>query len=99
MAHLATAALGRALALAGEPDAAVAELQQADARLRAVWRAPVAGRAEQELRRLGHRVHRRSQPATSSNGGAAGGAGGSAALSGRELEVARLVVDRSARGF
>jgi DNA-binding NarL/FixJ family response regulator len=43
--------------------------------------------AERELRRLGHRIHRRSQP-----GG--GDAGGVASLTRRELDIARRIVDR-----
>ena len=43
--------------------------------------------AEQELRRLGRRVHRRTRPGATDGGGLA-------ALTERELQVAELVVDR-----
>jgi DNA-binding NarL/FixJ family response regulator len=43
--------------------------------------------AERELRKLGHHIHRRTRP------GATDGAG-IKSLTGRELQVARLVVDR-----
>jgi DNA-binding NarL/FixJ family response regulator len=43
--------------------------------------------AERELRKLGHHIHRRTRPGTA-------GRAGIQALTGRELQVARLVVDR-----
>jgi Bacterial regulatory proteins, luxR family len=43
--------------------------------------------AERELRRIGHRIHRRSQPAAAEGTGIA-------ALTKRELEIARRIVDR-----
>jgi DNA-binding CsgD family transcriptional regulator len=76
----------RELARSGDRGGATVELERAagdlDARL-----APLPRQAEHELRKLGYRVHRRSAK------GAAHGTG-MAALNGRELEVARLVVDR-----
>jgi len=48
---------------------------------------PHRSAAEQELRRLGRTVHRRSRPGSAAERGVA-------ALTGRELEVAALVVDR-----
>lgn len=80
---------GEALAAAGDRDAAVAPLQHAAATYAELGAARWLGEAERELGRLGHRPHRRSRPA-----GERGPAGGVAALTGRELEVARLVVDR-----
>jgi DNA-binding NarL/FixJ family response regulator len=44
--------------------------------------------AERELRQLGHRIHRRSQPAASPDGS------GVETLTKRELEIARRIVDR-----
>ncbi|HEY0416252.1 MAG TPA: AAA family ATPase [Gaiellaceae bacterium] len=78
---------GRALALSGDRDVAIAELQKAAAGLEAHGCSRYLGEAERELGRLGHRVHRRS---------AAGKADGTRleSLTGRELEIARLVVDR-----
>jgi ATP/maltotriose-dependent transcriptional regulator MalT len=78
---------GRALAEAGEKDRAVAELQRAAATLDAcgAWR--YRQRAERELGKLGHRPHRRTRP------GKPDGAG-IESLTGRELQVAWLVVDR-----
>ncbi len=77
---------GRALAQAGETDRAAAELERAAAELEACGARRYRDRAERELRALGRAVHRRTRR------GQAGG--GVASLSGRELEVARLVVDR-----
>jgi DNA-binding NarL/FixJ family response regulator len=78
---------GRALAQTGERDRAIAELQNAAATLEACgalrWRAE----AERELRKLGHRIHHRTPRGKT-------GASGLEALTSRELQVARLVVDR-----
>ena len=74
---------GRALAAAGERERARAELERAAADFDRVGAPERRAAAERELRRLGRRVARRSQ--------AGDGAGVLAALSGRELEVARLV--------
>jgi DNA-binding NarL/FixJ family response regulator len=65
----------------------VAELQRAATALDAcgAWRYRQS--AEKELGKLGHRPHRRTRP------GKANGAG-IKSLTGRELQVARLVVDR-----
>jgi DNA-binding NarL/FixJ family response regulator len=65
----------------------VAELQRAAAALDAcgAWRYRQS--AERELGKLGHRPHRRTRP------GQANGAG-IESLTGRELQVARLVADR-----
>jgi DNA-binding CsgD family transcriptional regulator len=77
----------RALEQTGDRDGAVAALEQAAATFEACGAQPHRDAAEQELRRLGRTVYRRSRP---------GSADGSAvaSLTGRELEVARLVVDR-----
>ena len=86
-AALSRTIAGRALAQTGEKDRAVAELQCAAAALDAcgAWRYRQS--AERELGKLGHRPHRRTRP------GKANGAG-IESLTGRELQVARLVVDR-----
>jgi DNA-binding CsgD family transcriptional regulator/tetratricopeptide (TPR) repeat protein len=86
-AALSRTIAGRALAETGDKDRAVAELQHAAAALDAcgAWRYRQS--AERELGKLGHRPHRRTRP------GKANGAG-IESLTGRELQVARLVVDR-----
>ena len=86
-AALSRTIAGRALAETGDKDRAVAELQRAADALDAcgAWRYRQS--AERELGKLGHRPHRRTRP---------GQANGAAieSLTGRELQVARLVVDR-----
>ena len=77
----------RALALRGDPDAAAAQLEQACATFAACGAEPNRGAAEQQLRQLGRTVHRRTRAGTPDGHGVA-------SLTGRELEVARLVVDR-----
>jgi ATP/maltotriose-dependent transcriptional regulator MalT len=86
-AALSRTIAGRALAKTGDKERAVAELQRAAAALDAcgAWRYRQS--AERELRKLGHHIHRRTRP------GATDGAG-IESLTGRELQVARLVVDR-----
>jgi DNA-binding CsgD family transcriptional regulator len=78
--------VAHALAIAGRAASDVDELRRAadlfDAAGAIRWRDQV----EQELGRLGARTHRRSTAAADERG--------VAALTGRELEVARLVVDR-----
>ena len=77
-----------ALAQAGEPDRAVAELTQAAAELDALGAVRHRDAAERELRRLGQRnLHRRTRA------GRPGGTG-IETLTERELQIARLVVDR-----
>ena len=77
---------GRALALAGERDRAAAELGHAAADFGSYGAPRYRAEAEQELRKLGRSVYRRSAAGT--------GVGGLASLTERELQVARLVVDR-----
>ncbi len=86
-AALSRTIAGRALAEAGEKDRAVAELQHAAAALDAcgAWRYRQS--AERELGKLGHRPHRRSRAGKANETGIE-------SLTGRELQVARLVVDR-----
>jgi ATP/maltotriose-dependent transcriptional regulator MalT len=78
---------GRALAQAGESTRAVAELQRAAAAFDEYGALRYRESAERELGKLGRRPHRRTR---------AGNADGTGidSLTGRELQVARLVVDR-----
>ena len=79
---------GRALAESGDPEAAAAELTRAAAIFDRCGAIPRRDAAEQELRRLGHkRVHRRTRAGRVD-------ATGIGSLTERELQVARLVVDR-----
>ena len=86
-AALSRTLAGRALAQTGEADRAVSELQHAAAALEACGALRWRDEAERELRKLGHRVHRRTRRGKA-------GASGIEALTSRELQVARLVVDR-----
>ena len=92
--HVARARLlaGRALAAAGDAERAVAELTRAAAIYEACGAEPRRAEAERELRKLGHRgAYRRSQPGAR-HGDAL------ASLTERELQVARLIVDRRTNG-
>jgi ATP/maltotriose-dependent transcriptional regulator MalT len=86
-ASLSRILAGRALVASGDRDRAIAELQSAVAQLDAIGCVRFRGEADRELGRLGHRAHRRTT---------AGNAEGTRidSLTGRELEIARLVVDR-----
>jgi len=86
-AALSRTLAGRALALLGETEKAVKELEQASAALHACGALRYRNAADQELRRLGHHVHRRTRPGEAD-------AVGVDTLTEREREVARLVVDR-----
>jgi DNA-binding NarL/FixJ family response regulator len=86
-AAMARMTAGRALAQAGAQDRAAAELERAAAAFDSFGAPRYRAEAEQELRKLGRHIHRRTKP------GAADG-GGVAALTERELELARLVVER-----
>jgi DNA-binding NarL/FixJ family response regulator len=86
-AALSRIAAGRALARAGQAERAVTELQRAAAQLDACGARHYRDEAERELGKLGHRIHRRTRPGTP-------GAAGIESLTERELQVARLVVDR-----
>ena len=76
---------GRALAAAGDEGAAITRLDEALAALEAMGAVRYRNEATMELRRLGRRVHRQTR---------AGGGDGVDSLTERELQVARLVVDR-----
>jgi DNA-binding NarL/FixJ family response regulator/tetratricopeptide (TPR) repeat protein len=86
-AALSRALAGRALAQAGEPERAAGELERAAAKFEACEALGHRDAAERELGKLGRRKHRRTRP------GKADGAGVES-LTERELQVARLVVDR-----
>jgi DNA-binding NarL/FixJ family response regulator len=87
-AALSRVLAGRALAAVGETAQATTELQRAATVLDGCGATRRRDAAEQELRRLGHRrLHRRTRPGDAD-------AAGLAALTGRELEIARLVADR-----
>ncbi|MCA1692323.1 MAG: helix-turn-helix transcriptional regulator [Actinobacteria bacterium] len=79
--------LGRALAATGERGLATSELERAAADFESYGATRWRDEAEHELRKLGRRIHRRSQPGKAHGDGIE-------SLSGRELEVVRLVVDR-----
>ncbi|HEU5009474.1 MAG TPA: AAA family ATPase [Gaiellaceae bacterium] len=78
---------GRALAQAGHTDRAVVELQRAAAAFDACGALRYRDEAERELGKLGHRIHRRTRPGKADRAGIE-------SLTGRELQVAQLVVDR-----
>jgi DNA-binding NarL/FixJ family response regulator len=78
---------GRALAAAGEQDRAIAELERAARELEACAAGRYREEAEHELRKLGRRFARRTRARKPDGKGLE-------TLTGRELEVARLVVDR-----
>ncbi|HEX5902681.1 MAG TPA: AAA family ATPase [Actinomycetota bacterium] len=86
-AGLSRTLAGRALARAGQRDAAVAELRRAAAAFETCGALRYRDGAERELGKLGHRPHRRTRPGTIDGRGIE-------TLTERELEVARLVVDR-----
>jgi ATP/maltotriose-dependent transcriptional regulator MalT len=81
----ARALAGEVLERVGERDAAIRELERAAAIFEECGASRYRDQAEHELRKLGQSVHRRS---------ARGRGEGIESLTGRELEVARLVVDR-----
>jgi ATP/maltotriose-dependent transcriptional regulator MalT len=83
----ARALAGRASAQAGDRDRAALELEAAAQAFDAFGSLRYRDQAEHELRRLGRRIHRRTRP------GSADGVG-IESLTERELQVARLVVDR-----
>ena len=78
---------GRALGDAGRQDEAIAVLERAARELECYGAVRYRQEAEQELRKLGRQIHRRSAP------GKADGAGVDT-LTEREAEIAALVTDR-----
>jgi ATP/maltotriose-dependent transcriptional regulator MalT len=88
--HVARARMlaGRALAASGETERAIEELTRAATTYAACGAEPRRAEAERELRKLGLRgVHRRTRPGTRD-------ADAIGSLTERELQVARLLVDR-----
>jgi ATP/maltotriose-dependent transcriptional regulator MalT len=85
-AALSRTLAGRALAALGQTDRAVSELEQAVAALDACGAKRYRLEAERELRKLGRKVYRRSARGSADDG--------LASLTERELQLARLVVDR-----
>jgi DNA-binding CsgD family transcriptional regulator len=86
-AALSRTLAGRALAQAGKRDRAIAELERALLELNQCGALRYRNEAERELRKLGHSIHRRTRPGKTNGIGVA-------SLTERELEIARLVVDR-----
>ena len=86
-AAVSRALAGRALAQAGERDRAVTELERAADTFHACGARRYRDAADHELRLLGRRVHRRTQPGQAD-------AIGVNTLTEREQQIARLVVDR-----
>jgi DNA-binding NarL/FixJ family response regulator/tetratricopeptide (TPR) repeat protein len=86
-AALSRTLAGRALAQAGEGDRAANELQRAAREFEARGALRHRDDAERELRKLGHRIHRRTLPGKTDGTGIE-------LLTEREHQVARLVVDR-----
>jgi ATP/maltotriose-dependent transcriptional regulator MalT len=86
-AALSRTLAGRALARAGQAERAIAELQRAAGELHACGALRYRDEAERELGKLGHRIHRRTRSGKADGNGLA-------SLTERELQVARLVVDR-----
>ena len=85
-AALARTIAGRALAELGDKNRAVGELELAAAALERCGAVRYRDAAQRALRQLGQHIHRRTRPGDS--------AGGVGALTGRELEIAELIVDR-----
>jgi DNA-binding NarL/FixJ family response regulator len=86
-AALSRTLAGRAFAQAGQSGRALVELQRAAATFDACGALRYRQSTERELGRLGHRPHRRTRPGNT-NGASID------SLTERELQVARLVVDR-----
>jgi ATP/maltotriose-dependent transcriptional regulator MalT len=86
-AALSRTLAGVGLAQTGERDRAVIELERAARDFEECGALRYRDAAERELGKLGHRMHRRTRPGKT-------GAAGIESLTERELQVARLVVDR-----
>lgn len=83
----ARALAGRALGLAGSRDDAGRQLEIASMAFESFGALRYRDQTEHELRKLGYRIHRRTRPGET-------GELGIGSLTERELQVARLVVDR-----
>jgi DNA-binding NarL/FixJ family response regulator len=86
-AAVARVLAGRALAAAGKPEEAIEQLELAASTFEARGATRHRDAAERELGKLGRRRHRRTRPGKQDGSGIE-------TLTERELEVARLVVDR-----
>jgi DNA-binding CsgD family transcriptional regulator/tetratricopeptide (TPR) repeat protein len=86
-AALSRTLAARALVQAGQGDRAAAELERAAANLDACGALRHRAAAERELRKLGHRIHRRTRRGKTDESGIE-------SLTERELQLARLVVAR-----
>jgi DNA-binding NarL/FixJ family response regulator len=86
-AALSRTVAGHALAEAGEAERAAVELEHAAREFEARGALRYRDEAERELRKLGYHIHRRSRPGQAD-------AVGIDSLTERELQLARLVVDR-----
>jgi DNA-binding NarL/FixJ family response regulator len=86
-AALSRTLAGRAFAQAGQPERAVAQLRRAAEDFHACGALRYRAAAEFELRRLGQHIHRRTRPGNPHRSGIE-------SLTARELQIARLVVDR-----
>ena len=85
-AALARTIAGQALAELGDKDGAIHELEIAAAALDRCGAVRYRDAAQRSLRQLGQHIHRRTRPGDSESG--------VGALTGRELEIAELIVDR-----
>jgi DNA-binding NarL/FixJ family response regulator len=86
-AAMARMLAGRSLGLAGEPEPAAAELERSAAAFESFPAPRYRAEVERELRKLGRRIHHRTRPGKTDELGVG-------SLTERELEVARLIVDR-----
>jgi DNA-binding NarL/FixJ family response regulator len=86
-AAVSRALAGRALAQAGERERAAAELERAAVTFQTLDCTRHQAAAEHELRKLGRRFHHHTRPGATDEIGVE-------SLSERELEVARLIMDR-----
>jgi ATP/maltotriose-dependent transcriptional regulator MalT len=84
---LSRALAGRALAHGGDREQAIEQLDRAAAEFDRLGAQRYREAAERELRQLGQHIHRRSQPSNVTGTGVA-------ALTKRELQIARRIVDR-----
>jgi ATP/maltotriose-dependent transcriptional regulator MalT len=87
-AALSRTLAGRALAQSGQPERALSELQRAAEELHQCGAIRYRDAAEREMRKLGRPMYRRTSTGKAD-------ATGVDSLTGRELQVARLIVDRN----
>ena len=85
-ASLSRLLVGRALVQAGDRERAALELQRATTQFEACGAVRYRDEAERELRRLGHRIYRRTERGQADRTGIE-------ALTARELQLARLVAE------